>query len=378
MKRFILCLLLPFCASSQDIYFDEPYFILKEIEGSFANMSYMRNTSYFYDDWEQQKAIKKAGVKEMIHKRTDKKGKMHQTIKQYNQAGKFTYGFNESNKTEEKKAYLNDTLLTYRSIKSKRKLIEYKTNYSDGKKSNQQKWQNGKLIYDLKFEYTPFGKAAKSTVSKKGKIYEMTYQYNKDKQLEKSTYSINGKVKRVWNHSCKPEGETLKNSKLEVLSSVCKYQEENNDGSFAVFERTIRNNKPYLKKTCFTKDSMFIGEYFYQKDSIIYRSLIKENDCFLTSNYSRKHKIQTQNKTCYNNKYPVEYQWLRKGKLKYRTTWERNENGFVTAMKRYNKNETEAYWINTNLTNDRNLVYESSNQRKGKKLHKTMTEYSYY
>jgi hypothetical protein len=378
MKRLILCLLFPFCAFSQDIFFDQPYFILKEIEGSFSGMSFVRNTSYFFNDWEQQKSIKNAHVKEMKIKRIDKKGKIRESIQNFNQAGKFVYGYAESNKVEEKKTYLYDTLPIYRTIKTKRKFYEFKTSYADGKKINQQKLKNGKLIYNLQLEYTSFGKSSKTSVSKKRKVYEMNYQYNKDNQLERTTYLINGKVKRIWNHSCKPEGEALKNPKLEVLSSVCQFREENNDGSYAVFERTIRNKKAFLKKTCYSKDSVFLAEYLFDRDSILYRSVVNENNCTLTSNYTQKQKVQTQNKTCFSNKYPVEYQWIKKGKIKYRTTWERNEIGFATTMKRYKKNETNPYWINSNLTNDRNLVYESSYQRKGKQLHKVITEYTYY
>lgn len=376
MKRLILCLLFPFCTFSQDIYFDEPYAILKEIEGSF---SYMRFSSYFYDDWEQEKAIKKAGVKEIKLHRIDKKGKIHNSTKQYNQAGRFIYGLHEDSKIEEKKEYLYDTLQTYRSLKTKKHFTEYKTTYTDTKKSKQQKWKNGKLVHEVSFNYTSFGKIASSCVTKKGKNYEMHYEYNAENKLEKSTYLVNGKVKRVWNHSCKPEGETAKNPKVEVLSSACVYREENNDGSYAIFERTIRDNKPHLIKKSYTKDSLLIGTYSYVKDSILYKAVVTDGKCSVESNYKTKNqKIYKQVKYCYQNKYINEYQWIKRGKLKYRTTWERNENGFATTIKHFNKNQLEPSSITTNSTNDKNLLTESSYQRKSKTYHKTTMEYLYY
>jgi antitoxin component YwqK of YwqJK toxin-antitoxin module len=379
MKKLIFCLFFPFCVLSQDIYFDEPYFILKEIEGSFKDMSFMQFSSYFYDDWEQKKAIKDAKVKEIKIKRTNKKGKVNSTIKQYNRLGNFTYGFSSENNFEEKKEYLNDSLLTYRSLKSKRNLTEYKISYAEGKKVKQQKFKNGKLVFDLTFEYTPFGKMSKSSVSKKGKTYEMRYQYNSENKLEKSTYLINNKEKRVWNHDCKPEGEALKNPKVEVLSSVCVYREESNDGSYAIFERKIRNKKPYLLKKCYDKDSVFLGSYSYIKDTILYHSEVMENNCFIESHYKTKsQKIHKQTKHFYENKHIIEYQWIKKGKLKYRSVWERDQNGFILALKRFNKDEKVPNWVNINRANEKNLIEESSYERKGKTYSKNEMSYSYF
>lgn len=330
---------------------------------------------YFYAPTKKRAENKVSQIK-IIH--VDKKKGNKEIIQHFNKAGKLISAKNPSFKYEYKAEYLNDTLLTYTFRKTKNKIIESKMTYENGMLKTKEKFYQGKKKFSQVNTYSTSKKILKSDViDRKGKNRVMTYEYNTEGNLIKTTFSINGKVKNVWNYDCKPQGQQIKPQKEESLSSRCEYREESNDGSYIIFTRTITKETPYLNEQKFTKDSILFESNYYRNDSILIHNWKKDDSWEISTNY-RKGKITYQYHNKYNNERKVvEYKWSNRNKCKYQYKNIYDKNGNLVERisfdnpRKLNPSSKQKYEVDENGLVLRNLYFY-----KGKQKNETLFEYT--
>ena len=196
-----------------------------------------------------------------------------------------------------------DTLLTEVITTTKRSVTKRTYEYDEEDRMIASKYyKDDKLVSAFRFEY--FDRIRRSLVehtvyARKTTVSALKTSY--DELLKKPTsavFTVNGKVKKTWNYDCKEKGELVK-SPTEVVSSQCKFQQDNNDGSYSVFIRSIEQGKTYLTQTDFSKDSIFISQYKYFNDTILVEETIKDGKNFSYKYYSEKGKFQRKYEALY-------------------------------------------------------------------------------
>lgn len=284
-----------------------------------------------YDDSNNKEVLKSNNVKTVTTTYSNKKGKaMNPSISSYNKQGRIIS--QQSKNSIKNYTYLYDTIQIKLENTFKNKVYVNETSYENGKLITVKNSRHGKVNNSEKYTYTSFGKIAHSEMTdfEKKKKYEMIYEYDEFDKLRYSAFLTNGKLKKSWNYSCVPEGSLVQAKEIE-LQSICKFEEQSNDGSYIVFSRSINKGKDFLRKDYFTSDSvMYLSESF-------------ENDSILTfrSNYS-----------AYENTFES---FSKNGKRIYRSTlrfneakqliersYSRKENKFTKTALTYNANGTIA------------------------------------
>ena len=200
-------------------------------------------------------------------------------------------------------------------------------------------YSKGKLTSRLLVDYNSENDVELSMLQNGRKLkntYVMHYMYDDDKVVNQK-FLKNDDLLKEWNFKCKPEGEEASS---KVLTNVCKYFEESNDGSFIEFVRRIENKKVRLYK------------YYYDADSTNYRVEMFKNDSILMmktdiskqerhqTNYTEKGKISFVYLTKFDNDHrPIETVYAKKGKIEKgsKTVTVYNEDGTINT-KQYSYN----------------------------------------
>lgn len=292
---------------------------------------------HFFVPYNENKVdvLKTEQVKSLKCSVSNKKGKANYSYEiNFNEKGKIvSYQTKKFTKTY---SYLNDTLLLTIETKSKKGIELHERKYNENNKLTFiQTTKNGKVKHKENYTYNDQGRISKSEITNlnKNKRYEMIYEYYDGKKLKFQQFSVNGKIKKTWSFDCKEEGE-LNNSKVAVLESVCRYEEQNRDGSYVEYVRKIVKGKDVLIKNYFSKDSIRYMNETYKEDSILLnRSIFSKNE-IQHINFNKRQKITYSSKQKFNDQHQLlESQSSQKGKIRFTMLIDYNSNGTISTYK---------------------------------------------
>lgn len=262
------------------------------------------------------------------------------------------YSFNEFGKIKEQHtskytlnvSYMADTLISNMAIKGKKE--RYTTiHYSGTKKILKETFGPKKLLNRTVIQYNESDQVVFSSFTVK-KTFSMSYEYE-GKKLVKQRFMKNNKIIEEWSYQCTPEGESVEEKNL---STVCNYVEESNDGSYINFNRNEEKGKVVLRKTYFTKDSIWYKSESFKNDTILIYSATKSAST-TQSNWYSKGKISSQQTITFDSEKRIISQENKRGK-KLKTT----------SYTQYNYNE-------------KGMLVSESASFKGKKIREVKYEY---
>jgi hypothetical protein len=221
----------------------------------------------------------------------NRKGKSSIRIIQYNRLGRLIYSKSEN--IEMNNTYLNDTLPIQTIWKGKNRT--YETNKIYDEKYNllsEIQKKNDKITSKCLFTYN-----SNNTITNRFHLFgnklkhssEMRYFYNQENKINKTQFFRDGKLKTEWNYDCNSQGEIKKDVDSK---NICKWTEELENGNYTTYTRTNFENKSYLTKNQFTKDSiLFKVENFINDSTLIYSEIINK-DSKIVRRYSEKGKMK--------------------------------------------------------------------------------------
>ena len=291
MKTLLLFLFIPCLTFSQ---FDEKDEHLQALYSAPSHLyQHFNNVIYFYSN---TTTAKLNNVEKVIQYRKTKKGvKKEVETKTFNAEGRIIH---RKNSFEEVTLNYVDTLLL-ETINVRKKTTEKITySYDDQDRLiESKKYRNNKLVSAYRIDY--FKQHKRSLVEytvykKKTEVYQLKTSY--DSLLEKpisAIYISNGKLEKTWDYSCDEKGKLAATSN-EALVSQCNFQQENNDGSYSTFSRTIRDGKNYLTQIDYSKDSLFLGYYQFYNDSILIAKTSKLGNRTEYETFSEKGKFKSK------------------------------------------------------------------------------------
>jgi len=219
------------------------------------------------------------------------KGKSSIRIIQYNRLGRLFYSKSEN--IEMNNTYLNDSLPIQTIWKGKNRT--YETNKIYDEKYNllsEIQKKNDKITSKCLFTYN-----SNNTITNRFHLFgnklkhssEMRYFYNQENKINKTQFFRDGKLKTEWNYDCNSQGEIKKDVDSK---NICKWTEELENGNYTTYTRTNFENKSYLTKNQFTKDSiLFKVENFINDSTLIYSEIINK-DSKIVRRYSEKGKMK--------------------------------------------------------------------------------------
>lgn len=282
----------------------------------------------------------KNNVKEFFRFKTNKKGeKILVEYKSFNKKGLLQ---KDSTRQRVISYYYNDTLLIKTENKTSKTSIIRELSYNEKNLiSKISVFSNNKKTIEKVYTYNEFGKVTEIKnilFSKKGKQdeYRLEREYNSKGKTSKERYYENDVLKRSWNYECNDKGTLNEpNKKIEMTSSVCKFEEEANDGSYKIFERIIYSGKVYLNERSYTKDSILIQEKRFYNET----ELINER------NYEKSRTTQ------------INYS---KGKIRNKSITYRDENKNLISQINYDKKGKTQYYYHM-YYNNLNLIEKEVN-----------------
>jgi hypothetical protein len=302
------------------------------------HMYYMKDIDFdnrynpFTDN--KESILKDQGITSLEIKSFSRNGKLrHSEIRFFNESGKLISI--ESNDVKINYTYQDDTLLFKVEKFTPREKIIIERSY-EGKNLKSVNYKcNDKDIYSENYAFTSSGKILQSKVVhfKKKRTYEMNFSYNDQNQLTKTDYLYNNKLIKSWNHECKPEGVDAKPQK-DVEVNVCKFNEENRDGSYIVYTRRIQNKTNSLQKDYYTIDSLLFKTETYVNDSILQNRYIYNKEEKITERY-RNGKMVYKHIEQYNDQNMVtNYTFYKRNKGKYTTNVLYNADKTISTTER--------------------------------------------
>ncbi len=318
---------------------------------------------------------KELGIKQVNLTRTYK-GKESSTSIEYNAQGRLVHSKNDN--FERTSTYLNDTLEINRVIVHNGKTSVLKRTYNEqGKLVLEEKWEEDKL--KTKIENTYRGdQLTNAKLLYKGDQYEMKYEFNEDQKLTRSDFYKNNKLKQSWNYSCRPEGEALVASKNEMISSKCEYRDESADGSYAIFTRTIKNGNIQLIKETYSKDSVRLLQEIFHDDTVLVSKVEYNKNETIHSSY-KKGKVYSVRKDIYiPDLFTSEEHFYVKNKLRSLNVTQRDAQKNILKIERFEGSKKK-------LNNSRIFAYDESGHKvleqlstkeKGKIRYKRTFEYN--
>lgn len=317
------------------------------------NMYYMKGMDFYngYNPYSDNKesVLKERGIAALESKSYSRKGKLkHSEIRTFNASGKLSSI--ESNDVKINYTYQDDSLLIkVEKVTPGEKIIIERT-YEGKNLKSVNYWSNNKNIYSENYAFTSSGKIQQSKIVhyKKKRTYEMNFSYNDQNQLTKTDYLFNNKLIKSWNHECKPEGVDAK-PQTDIEENVCKFNEENRDGSYIVYTRRIQNKTSDLKKDYYTSDSLLFKTETFVRDSILQNRYIFNKEEKITERY-------------------------KKGKMAYKHIEQYNDQNLVTNYTFYKRNKGK-YTTNV-LYNADNTISTTERSVKGKLKRKTVFSYT--
>ncbi len=263
------------------------------------------NKIKYLDDWEMngiqaihsnQKSnyIKTTKVQSVTYLHYSKKKKTPKVSykKWYNEDGKV---IRTENKTDTVTFEYKDTLLV--SIFRQSKKDEYFTaiQYDDQNRMISKTIEkNHKPLVTTYYSYYKNLKRTKierKTFGRKPHTYVLVNEYEPIlDRLSKSIYTIDGEIKQTWNYECNEKGKIV-DTKIEAVNSQCHYEQNNLDGSYSVFTRSIVNGKVQLTETLYTADSIFNGFNTFYNDSLLKSSFRKNGTTEVNKSFSKRGKL---------------------------------------------------------------------------------------
>jgi len=309
------------------------------------------DNEYFYSSLNANKSeiLAREHVKSLKCSVVNKKGKeSHSYELTFNSKGKMLT--RQTDKARTTYEYWNDTLIKRMETVQKNEVKIMERTYNElNKLTFLQQTINGKLTHQERYDYNAEGFIIKSQIIdlKKKKTYEMHYEYVERNKLKYQEFLVNGKVKKTWTYECKQEGERS-DTKKSALESVCRYEEQSNDGSYILFFRQIKEGRDVLVKNYFTKDStLYLSETLENDSLLIHKSTIDKNETHHV-NYTKRQKISYETIQKFNDqKQTLENAYLPKGKLRSKTTLNYNENGTISL---YSNSNRKRVYSTTNYT----------------------------
>lgn len=334
MKTLLVLVLLPLCAVSQ--YRDkDPQ--LQALTFAPSNYDQLRNNVIYYSSWSSENAVKENKVHTVTTNLISKRGKS-EAIE--------TKTFDDQGRVIQRKSKYaitthsyTDTLLV-ETITTKRKK-EMKNTYQydeHDRMIGSERFKNGKLVSKYRFEYFDGFKRSlveQTVFKRKATVYTLKTEY--DVLLKKPTsvvYLVDGKLEKTWNYDCKEEGELVKKS-TEEISSQCSFEQQNNDGSYSKFVRSIENGKTYLLQSDYGADSSFLAFRKFYNDTVLIEKQLNTEDMITVERYSEKGKLMVKydyqmdekgNRVAY-------HAYSRRNKLVYFEQLTYNEQNLITESK---------------------------------------------
>lgn len=338
MKTLLTIGILAYCSVSSAQLFD------------FSNAQYTMNRTfysngnpeneYFYSILSDNKSeiLAREHVKSLKCSVLNKKGKETYSYDLvFNTKGKLLSRQTDKSKTNYE--YVNDTLIKRVETKSKKQVKIVNRTYNEANKLTfLQQTTNGKVTHEELYTYNAEGFIVKSQINdlKRKKTYVMNYQYFDRNKLKHQEFLVNGKVKKTWTYECKQEG-VRSDTKKSALESVCRYEEQSNDGSYILFFRQIKEGKDILVKNYFTKDSIIYLSETLEKDSLLmYKTTYGKNETHHI-NYKKNQKVRYETIQKFNNqKQIIENSYLPKGKQRSKSSLIYNDNGTISIYSNAN------------------------------------------
>lgn len=332
MIKKLIVLLIPFSAYPQlnnreERQLNNMQFSTFSWENTYANQIHYNLSSNLAN---------KKNVKAVVKQTVNKRGKIKSTsYLNYNKQGKIICRAYESDSVF---FSYKDTLLvaTQRDAKKDR----FKTLYQYDDQSRlveRQAYKNNQLVSRLTLGYFLDKKRSfvtQESFGRKKREFRMNYAYDSLlNQLTKSEFLVDGTVKRVWIYECNDRGKAV-DPKLEAMSSSCRYEQANNDGSYSVFNRTLQDGKFILFETMFTKDSVSCGFRRFENDSILVYEQLEKGNTTESRNFSKKGKFRSKSINTINDEgNPIvrEYQ-NKRGKILSRLEFTYDERGLPILL----------------------------------------------
>jgi hypothetical protein len=266
MKYLSLLLFLPFAVSSQQYYNDHQYNSLYNMQSLIRYKWYNWDPNVVYGG----KDVRTAGIDTVkrFHTKHGKQTLINTDV--YNGNGQLVADIYPERRYDYR---YNDTLLTemtatYKRGKTGRSVYRYDDsgnliaieNFYNDKQTDHYRFAFSGDLCTLR-EYTDL-------THRKKRVYVIESTYSDEGKIMSSVYSVNGEVKRTWDYSCNDKG-TLTDGKKAEQTSLCTYDQQNNDGSYTVFTRTINKGIPYLTQVDYSADSVAIGRKEFVNDTIL-------------------------------------------------------------------------------------------------------------
>ena len=234
---------------------------------------------------------KKLKLTKTVASQKNNKGKIiGSTTCEFNESGRLiSY---ETNKSKTVLTYLNDSILTEINVLTKHP-EKYTITYENKQLVNSKKLVDNKVVSELKMTYNLNGKitSIRYEFGRKLKKSEETKTfYNAQGKVEKTQTFVNDELKKEYIYDCKDEGAEIKKTPIET-STICKWTEERNDSSYTIYSRTIEKEREILWKTNFSKDSIFISQFQYLNDTLLFSKNIKFENTFYFAYYKKNGEL---------------------------------------------------------------------------------------
>ena len=196
--------------------------------------------------------------------------------------------------------YVDDTLVSRVRIQTN-KTEDISFNYVDGRMVLSEKFVNNKMESRSTIQYNEDGKVLFSSIEypRKRKTTSMLYEYQDFKTVQQR-FMKNGKVVRLWDYTCNPEGEEV-TAKEEY--NICRYKEENLDGSFISYAREEHGGEVFLYKHYFKDDTtLWKSESWVNETELRWVSERHGNEeTFTVYKDAEKGKVQSESITIYDD-----------------------------------------------------------------------------
>lgn len=336
MKTLLLfAVLFPLVSISQNGNSNYAQYYLSRIK---YNKKDDRTFSYGYDTL----GVKENNIKTISVKRSYR-GKERSTYQvQFNESGDLSSVNRKDDSTFY--SYAGGDLTEVRTTGKKGHKVSYA--YDNSNIKLKESFSKGKLTSRLLVNYDIDQNVELSMLQNGRKLkntYVMTYVYDND-QVSNQKFLKNEKILKEWNFKCKPEGEEVSS---KVLTNVCRFSEESNDGSYITYVRRIEDKKERLFKSYYSKDSVMYKSESFKNDTILVGLSTYSKEETVHTTYSDKGKIVYIWKTKFDQMHrPIEQIYASKGRLDKgsKTITVYNEDGTVKTKERSYKGKLSSVY----------------------------------
>jgi hypothetical protein len=273
----------------------------------------------------------------------------------YNRDGRIVSAISGKRRTDYS---YSDSLLveiTTTSPKNRTKKVTYQYN-EQGDLATSSEFTDGKLTDQYRFGYAGNICTLGEHISLSGRkkhVYVMKKEVSAEGKVLKAIYLKDGEIERTWDYSCSDRG-TVVEEKKDDETNVCKYEQQNNDGSYILYTRTLYKGKPYLTEVSYNADSVMTSWREFSSDSIMVRENIYSAQLEQFNRYTKK------------------------GKYKYGFAYVLDDQKRKTEVRSLNK-KGKVISFSTFSYNDKGLITERNmNYGHGRKWDKEIFEYIFY